>query len=195
MPKDAPTDIYTTDATRYAIARATLADLDAVIALYEERAQWLVSRGIQQWRPGDYTVEWARDNIEHDEVYLARREGEHDGERERAGQPVGKFTLVWADPEVWGERPPDAGYVHGLAVARGEAGHGLGVALLRYAARRIAQVGRHYLRLDCLANNQALRDYYTRAGLTHIEDKWYDGWGSSLFEQTVDTVHIEETDK
>jgi len=183
MPDELPTDICTADATRYTIARATRADLDAVIALYDDAAAWLTSRGIQQWRPGDYTVERARGNIERDEVYLARRKG----------RSVGKFTLVWDDPEVWGERAPDAGYVHGLAVARGEAGHGLGLALLGHAARRIAQVGRRYLRLDCLASNQALRDYYTKAGLTLIEDTWYGGWGASLFEQTVDTVEIEET--
>ena len=173
---------------RYTIARATLADLDVAIALYEDAARWLVARGIDQWRPGDYTREWARDNIERDEMYLAWRDG----------AAVGKFTLVWDDPEVWGEQPPDAGYLHGLATARSEAGRGLGVTLLRYAARRVAAAVRRYLRLDCTASNQALRDYYTRAGFTHVEDKWHGGWGASLFEQTVDavdTVNIEERDK
>ncbi|HUY79944.1 MAG TPA: GNAT family N-acetyltransferase [Ktedonobacterales bacterium] len=177
MPDKAP------NATPYTITRATLADLGAVIDLYEDAARWLTARGIDQWRPGDYTVERARGNIERDVVYLAWREG----------RPVGKFTLVWDDPEVWGEQPPDAGYVHGLAVARSEAG--LGVVMLRYAARMVAQAGRRYLRLDCLASNQALRDYYTRAGFTHCEDKWYDGWSSSLFEQTVEAAEIQEIDK
>lgn len=168
----------------YTITRATLADLDVVIALYEDAAHWLVGRGIDQWRPGDYTVAWARSNIERDEVYLAWRDG----------APVGKFSLVWDDPEVWGEQPPNAGYVHGLATARSEAGRGLGVALLRYAARRVAEVGRPYLRLDCMASNQALRDYYARAGFTHCGDKINGKWGASLFEIHVETPSIRETD-
>ncbi len=139
------------------IARATVADLEAVIAIYEELARWLAGRGIDQWQPGTYTQEWARHNIEDDEVYLAYL----------AGEPVGKFTLVWVDSEVWGKCPPVAGYVHGLAVRRSAAGRGLGAWMLDQAAGRIAQAGRTYLRLDCLANNKALRTYYERLGFTH----------------------------
>ena|SRR5579862_207457 len=165
------------DHPHFTIERATLADLATVIDLYEDAARWLVSRGITQWRPGDYTQGRARRNIEQDEVYLARL----------AGKPIGKLTLMWADPEVWGEQPPDAGYVHGLAVRRSAAGQGLGALLLDQAAQRVAEVGRAYLRLDCMASNKPLRAYYEKLGFAHRGSIYYyhGQWGSSLYEREI----------
>ncbi len=176
MPDD-PLDATDADA-RYTITRATLADLDAVIDIYEEAARWLVARGIaDQWRPGEYTAAMARHTIEQAEVYLAWR----------AGAAVGKCSLIWDDPTVWGAQPPNAGYVHGLATRRSEAGRGLGATLLRHAARQIAAVGRPYLRLDCSANNRALRNYYERLGFTHRGDTITSNWGASLYERRVES--------
>lgn len=174
---DDPPDTPNADA-RYTITRATLADLDTVVDIYEETSRWLVARGIaDQWRPGEYTAAMARHTIAQAEVYLAWR----------ASAAVGKCSLMWDDPQVWGAQPPDAGYVHGLATRRSEAGRGLGATLLRYAAHRIAANSRQYLRLDCAANNQALRDYYERLGFTHRGDTINGEWGASLYERRVES--------
>jgi len=115
------------------ITRATEADVDALVALYDEAAAWLMARGSRQWPPGWWTPKVvAKEMRAGHELYLARR----------GDAPVGKLTLQWDDTEVWGEQPPDAGYVHGLCVSRAVAGRGLGAALLDWAAQRVRANGR-----------------------------------------------------
>jgi protein-tyrosine phosphatase len=99
-------------------------------------------------------------------------------------EAVGTFCLWDADPELWGERPPDALYLHRLAVRRSHAG--LGRDLLARAERLTAAAGRRCLRLDCMAGNPDLRAYYERAGfrLCGVQ-RWPNGWESSLYEKEV----------
>ena len=80
------------------------------------------------------------------------------------GRTFGTLALQWSDEEVWGYAPGDAGYVHGLAIRRDFAGLGLGRELLRWAEDRAALSGKRYLRLDCVAKNRRLNEYYERAG-------------------------------
>src|SRR5258706_16262125 len=120
------------------IVRATVADATTILALHEEAARWLVARGIQQWLPGDFAMEQLVAQIGRGEAYLARI----------GGEPVGTFTLQWADPRIWGEQPDDAGYVHGLAVPRPQAGRGLGGGLLGSAGELAAAPPHTSPRLD-----------------------------------------------
>ena len=154
------------------LTRATEADAATLVALYEEASAWLVARGVHQWQPG----EWSPAVVEREmragrEMYLARRDGE----------PVGKLTLQWEDPEMWGEQPPDAGYVHGLCVSRAAAGLGLGAALLDWAGQRTRANGRRWLRLDCQAINPVLRAFYEGLGFIYRGEA-EEGW-TALYER------------
>jgi protein-tyrosine phosphatase len=158
----------------FTLARANEADAATLVALYDEAGTWLMARGLHQWQPGWYTTAMALDSLRAGhEVYLVRR----------AGEPVGKLTLQWDDPEMWGERPPDAGYVHGLCVSRAVAGLGLGAALLDCAGQQVVAHGRRWLRLDCMAANPALRAYYERLGFAYCGAA-EDGW-AALYERPV----------
>ena len=122
--------------------------------MLEGAALWMVRRGIEGWTPGSLSRRRISDLIEGGEMYLAVLEG----------QPVGTFALQWEDRETWGDFPDDAGYVHGLAILRMFAGMGLGREILRRAEQMVCLAGRQYLRLDCVADNEALNHYYQRAG-------------------------------
>lgn len=61
-----------------------------------------------------------------------------------------------------------AGYVHGLAVRRHAAGAGLGPRLLDLASDLIAARSRPLVRLDCMAENASLCDFYRRAGFSDL---------------------------
>jgi protein-tyrosine phosphatase len=155
------------------ITRATEVDVAALVALYDEASAWLMARGSRQWPPGWWTPAVVVKELRAGhEMYLARRED---------GEPVGKLTLQWDDAAVWGEQPPDAGYVHGLCVSRAIAGRGLGAALLDWAGQRVRASGRGLLRLDCMAANPVLRAWYERLGFTYrgIGDE---GW-AALYER------------
>ncbi|MGZ4658156.1 MAG: GNAT family N-acetyltransferase [Blastococcus sp.] len=82
--------------------------------------------------------------------------------------PRAACRLVWSDVAVWGERPGDAGYVHGLVVDRAHAGTGLGRHLLSWAGGRARDRGRPFLRLDCVQTNERLRDYYRALGFREV---------------------------
>ncbi|HZC06136.1 MAG TPA: GNAT family N-acetyltransferase [Ktedonobacterales bacterium] len=157
---------------RYHLTRAAEADAATLVALYDEAAAWLTAGGLRQWAPGQFTPVMVVEELRVGHaVYLLRRDDE----------PVGKLTLQWDDPEMWGERSPDAGYVHGLCVRRAVAGLGVGAALLDWAGQRVRTSGRRWLRLDCMAANPALRAYYERLGFTYRGEA-EEGW-AALYER------------
>jgi ribosomal protein S18 acetylase RimI-like enzyme len=155
------------------VREAGSADLDVVLSILEEAARWLVCRGIDQWRPGSFSRQRIAARIERGEMYLA----------ELAGYPVGTFALQWSDEETWGDVPDDAGYVHGLAIRRDFAVRGLGREVLRRAENLAVASGKKYLRLDCMAENNALNEYYERAGFGYRGRVPVRGLEVSLYEK------------
>ncbi|GHC68065.1 GNAT family N-acetyltransferase [Streptomyces flavofungini] len=130
-------------------------DLPAVVRLRDDAARWMIGQGITgQWRPGELGAEHFRRIMERGEVWLA----------EAADRVVGAWELWWEDEDAWGPQPPTAGYVHRLMVDHGSVPAGTGRHLLRVAERRVAEVGRPLVRLDCLAGNDRLSAYYLKAG-------------------------------
>jgi ribosomal protein S18 acetylase RimI-like enzyme len=155
-----------------------------VLSILEEAARWLECREIEGWKPGSFCRRRIADRIGRGEMYLARL----------AGRSFGTFALQWSDEEVWGDVPEDAGYVHGLAVRRDFAGQGLGRELLRWAEERAALSGKEYLRLDCLAENRRLNEYYERAGFRRRGRARVWGLDGRLYEKRVGVVGAGKND-
>ncbi len=166
----------------YYMRRATPEDADALLALFREAAEWLLARGIDQWRPEQFEREALLRHIAPGEIYVAERDGE----------VAGTLALTWTDPRIWGEQLPDAGYVHWLAIRRSDAGRGLGRALLDWAAGQVARTGRTLLRLDCMRDNPRLRAHYERAGFAHVRDRMFGAFDASLYEKRVDGMATSE---
>jgi protein-tyrosine phosphatase len=83
---------------------------------------------------------------------------------------VATVALSWSDPMFWGPRPPDAGYVHRVAVSSAFTALGLGSRILDWAAGRVVDQGRSWLRLDCAADNTSLRAYYEARGFRCVDE-------------------------
>lgn len=157
------------------VTLAQPSDLDAVMDLLTEVAEWLVEKGCEGQWPPVIPRGFIAATIERGEVYLARQ----------GSQVVGTVTLQWSDPATWGERPPDACYVHRLAIRRVFAGQGLGLRLLRWAEGVARQHGKRFLRLDCWADNPALMRYYPEAGFTYRGAIRIGSWRGALFEREL----------
>ncbi len=158
------------------IAPAQEKDLDTVLGILDEAAEWLASKGIPGWwRPGSFSREAFLDQIRLGEVYVARLDIE----------AVGTITLQWTDRVFWKGASPDAGYVHKLAVRRAYAGRGLGLEMLEWAARRTSLAGKKFLRLDCGADDHRIRLYYEKAGFTRRGDIQHSRWKASLYEKKL----------
>ncbi len=138
---------------------ATLADAEMIIAMLNNAARWLDSKGVDQW-PSPFPDEIVRASVERGDSYVALLED----------QPVGSVAVYWDDPGFWGPRPPDAGYIHRLVVDRRMTGQGMGSAILEAAAWLVGAKGRAFLRLDTGARNWRLRRWYEELGFVHRGD-------------------------
>jgi ribosomal protein S18 acetylase RimI-like enzyme len=152
------------------VERARPEELEDVVGVLSEAGAWLRSRGVEQW-PDPYPAEWVAASIERGETYVVRLNG----------AVAGTITLRWADPAFWGEQPPVAGYVHGIAVRRAFAG--LGSELLEWADEQVRAERRELLRLDCRTDNERLRRYYEEHGFVHRGDTTVDDFRTSLYER------------
>ena len=159
------------------IIRAQQDDLDRVLEVLEEASRWLTSKGLEtQWLPSPAFRQSIRDNIDRGEVYVVKD----------VKKTIGTITLQWSDKKFWGDLPPDAGYIHKLAITRSYAGQRLGLRLLNWAEDKVRAEGKSFLRLDCLANNKTIREYYEKAGFTYIRDTEAPGWKASLYEKKLE---------
>ena len=152
-------------------------DLPRVLAVLEDAAAWLVSRGIDQWRPGAFHPGELLESIRRGELYIVRIHG----------VDAATIILQWSDPLFWpAENQDDAGYVHKLAVRREWAGRGIGSGLLDWAGERAAGRGRKFIRLDCMGTNPGLCRYYERLGFVLRDRKAIGTWEAALYERTIE---------
>ena len=146
-------EALTTQLGDLTITRASIDQSRLVLALRDNLAQWMVERGIQQWRPGELPTTSVEEWIQSGNLYVVWAES----------TIVGSVTVIWDDALTWGQQPEPAGYIHQLMVTRAAAGHNVGHALLAWAEQMIARSGRNLARLDCVRGNRTLRDYYEHA--------------------------------
>jgi GNAT superfamily N-acetyltransferase len=136
------------------IRRADAGDAPAIVGLMDEAAGWLTDTATTSWRPGQVSRESVVAWLATGRVYVAVEDD----------TVVGTVRLAWSDEPVWGARPPEAGYLHSLVVARSAAGRGLGRRLLAHAEAVVRTSGRPLVRLDHVTGNPRLERWYTEAG-------------------------------
>jgi len=154
------------------IRRARPGEIEVVLAVLTDAAAWLRARGVEQW-PDRFPTDWVMPAIETGETWLAEVDGDI----------VGTLVVQWSDPIFWAGYPPDAGYLHRLAVRL--PGTGTGADLLRWAEQHAAEAGKAYLRLDCVSWNQSLRAYYERAGYEPVGDVTVGEYVQSRYQKRV----------
>lgn len=158
------------------LTRATRETLPLVHALWTDAYRFMEANGIKQWVPEQVTLEAVTYAFERSEMFLVQ-----------CGRDVvGTFFLIRSDPIVWkGDDPPDAAYLHRLAVDRRRAGEGIGRRILESAEsylreRRIAR-----FRLDCAGDNAKLNEFYRGAGFAYRGRTEGNGWSASLYEKVL----------
>ncbi|MDK8189166.1 GNAT family N-acetyltransferase [Paenibacillus sp. UMB7766-LJ446] len=157
--------------TRLALPEEAL----TVLNLWQESARWLNSKEIYQWRPEYFDLEQVIEFMnDGSDVYLA----------EMNNEVVGTYTLTWSDPLIWKELDnPDSGYIHRFAVNRDFKGQHIGLLLLKSAEENIRHKGKVLIRLDCMADNLRLNQYYKDYGFQYIRRVELGSWSASLYEK------------
>jgi GNAT superfamily N-acetyltransferase len=164
------------------MSQARLDHTAAVIELVTEISAWLAARGIQQWPypPGPEVRQLFTREIARGEVYLAWQIAGRD--------PLGLLRFEWHDAQLWPGDPDGGGYVHSLGVRPSAHGRGVGAGMLHWAAEHVRARGRRYLRLDCVAGNRILGDYYQGLGFRLQGVASHAGYSGALFELDLDQV-------
>lgn len=161
--------------TLFAIRVATIADASRIWALREGLAEWMVSKGIDQWHPGERSLQAVAESIESSHVFVV----------EERRSLVGCVIVTWSNPFVWGKQNEPAGYIHQLMVSRDHGGQGLGSAVLAWTEDFIGTSGRALVRLDCVRSNQRLRTYYEERGYRFVRYQDFGGQPSPLLSGAV----------
>lgn len=152
-------------------------DATDLVGLRDDLARWLTSRGIRQWRPGEFALDRMRTWVDRSWVHVHRVDG----------AVAAAVAVLPDDPDIW-QAPPDgdAGYIHLLMVARPYAGQGLGDAALAHAEEVIRRTGRPLARLDAVTANPALGRWYTQRGYRPVGVRSFDDpalFATTLFEK------------
>ena len=143
------------------VVAASPNDIDIVLTILDEAAAWIIDQKLPHvWVPGGFSRETYLEQISRGEVYIGLVDG----------RPVGTFVLQWSDVFWWGEQPADSGYVHKLAIKPAYAGQGVGRQMLAWAEGRAKSTGRKLLRLNCMAEDRKIREYYENAGFVRVRD-------------------------
>ena len=162
------------------VQQAQLNDLEEMLGLFDSVQIWLLARGLkEQWGSAPFSASEVQR-----QRFAAWLSAGHLFVVRGKGQIIG--TLVFS-PE-----PPDyarnacagripGGYLEAFAVHRDYAGQGVGCALLAWAEQEAVTRGLDVLRLDCWAENDALRAYYRRAGFSETALLTLGAWRGVMF--------------
>jgi ribosomal protein S18 acetylase RimI-like enzyme len=136
-------------------------DLPSVQGVLSGAARWMrEERGVLDQWPEQFPDWLIEDAIARGEMFLVR-----------AGTEIaGTVRIQNADVDAWGEDDGRAVYVHSLALRRKFSGQGLGAAILDKIQQDATAAGKPVLRLDCVATNVGLRNFYEQLGFEHRGD-------------------------
>jgi GNAT superfamily N-acetyltransferase len=154
------------------VRRARPEEARVAAVILDEATAYVATLGFEQW-PTPFPVDELELRIERGELYVAESDGEI----------AATFTMLWDDPLFWGEQPPDAAYLHKLAVRRRFAG--LGAALIDWVDAQAAAAGRRYVRVDCQRDNLGIRSYYEGLGFEHRGDVEHPRFAAALYERPL----------
>lgn len=131
-------------------------DTRALVDTLTEAADWVTQLdGTTMWVEGELEEPRVRAEVEAGMFVVA----------DVGGQVVGAIRFQLEDRLFWPDLDgSDSAFVHRLAVRRANAGQGISIALLQWAADRARALGKRYLRLDCDADRPRLRALYEGFG-------------------------------
>lgn len=144
----------------FTIRQAQPQEAAAILALMVATARWIKQTGSIQWshylEAGEEQALAIAEEARQGELYVVYA----------GDQLASAFSLLGAQSEwdlsLWGQDQGESTYLHRLAIDRAFSGIGLGLQILDWAALRTKELGREFLRLDCVAWTEALHRFYSQ---------------------------------
>ncbi|KAG0304633.1 hypothetical protein BGZ97_001393 [Linnemannia gamsii] len=150
-------------------------EVDEFIDILEEAAEWLHSNNIKQWPLGMFRNPASRASmltgIANKQYFTIDYHHHPSGTGATATTVIaGLFVTNYDDSFdelLWkeyltsqGKDWKDALYLHRLVLKTPFKGCGLTPKIVEFVEGKVQESGRHFLRLDCLADNERLRRFY-----------------------------------
>jgi GNAT superfamily N-acetyltransferase len=139
---------------------ATNDDREQIQSLLITLAHWMQDEKINQWRfllegEDDELKQWISKGL----TYIVEKDGTF----------IATFTLLpeageW-DQHIWGDDlPENTVYLHRLAITPDFMRHGIGGKIMEW----LSTIEKEIVRLDCVADNAKLNQFYLRNGFEFI---------------------------
>ncbi|WP_373544954.1 GNAT family N-acetyltransferase [Chamaesiphon sp.] len=142
--------------------QATLDDLSTVSEILSEAAAWLDRQNMTLWQPEHISKSTIIQDVELGLFYIAFCEG----------IAAGVVIFQTEDLVFWPDiTQSDSAFLHRLAVRRSFAGGSVSTQIFRWAIEYSRELGKHFLRLDCVADRPRLRSVYENFGFKHHSDR------------------------
>ncbi|AWX21317.1 MULTISPECIES: GNAT family N-acetyltransferase [Bacillus] len=158
---------------------AVYEDAESITGLLVRTAEWLRDRGSNQWSGllKGQDIHDITGSIEKGHVFVFKKDDELAAVVMLLPAPSEWDRTLWGD-----DGHEESIYLHRLAVSRRFAGQGLGARVLQWAETGIHFPGKTRIRLDCVADSDALHSFYRRMG---YEFMGADASGYHLFEKEI----------
>jgi GNAT superfamily N-acetyltransferase len=158
------------------VCQATLDDLSTVSEILSEAAGWLDRQNMSLWQPEHISRSVVRQDIDLGLFYIAFCENIAAG--------VVKFQTE--DLEYWPDIiQADSAFLHRLAVRRSFSGGTVSTQIFQWAIDRTKDLGKHFLRLDCVADRPRLRLVYDNFGFKHHSDRQVGSYFVARYEYEI----------
>ncbi|MDH4473561.1 MAG: GNAT family N-acetyltransferase [Fluviicola sp.] len=154
-------------------------ELHVVLNYLRSAATTLQQKGVEQWavwlNPQQINIDWVEKGIQEGEYYLILMEE----------SPIGIVRLSETDEIYWGKQTSDARYIHSLVIEERFSGLGLGKQVIELVIQQAIAASIPFIRLDCIATNPGLCNYYESQGFKQVGQKQMPHSLNNLYEKAL----------
>ena len=145
------------------IRKATIADLDGIMLMYNSCVKGMIENGIDQWDETYPNAEFITEDIISKTYYIAIENGiVIGGINIDENQDDTYLTIDWAD------KTNQFLVVHRLAVVEEKWGDGIGKELMLFVEEVVVEEGYQSIRLDTYSGNPKAMEFYIRLGYAEL---------------------------
>lgn len=143
--------------------RIQIQDLNLVLELFKTAAEKIAKKNVDHWQywknPPEEKIKWVKNGIENDEFYFINDLNNYN---------IGMVRILNEDELYWGKQNIKAKYVHSLVIKEEFNGKGIGKIVLDEVEKNAKANGCVYVRLDAVAKNTKLCEYYENLGFIKV---------------------------
>ena len=144
----------------YQFTLASVSHLEAIYQLINDRMDWMVEKGIQQWDREHYWSVFPKSHyqkqVELSRMYVVKLEDE----------VIGAIVLYEEDENYKEDEVLDCFYLHHFVTSLKHPG--VGKIIISEVEKLAVSFKKQAVRLDCMVKNEFLNDYYEKLGYYKI---------------------------